>query len=387
MPTTPVQIHDFRVEITDEQIADLRDRLDRTRWPEPETVDDWSQGVPLGYARELCEYWASEYDMQRLADRLNAFPQFHAAIGDLRIHFLHVRSPHEQATPLVMTHGWPGSVVEFLDVIGPLTDPEAHGGSAADAFHVVVPALPGFGFSAKPSRPGTGVERIADAWHELMRHLGYPRYYAQGGDWGSAVTTSMATRALEGLLGVHLNVGLVSPEALLQLGGPTEQEQEMLARTQRFFAEENGYSAQQSTRPQTIGYALADSPAGQLTWIVEKFHAWTDCDGHPEKAVSRDDLLDNVMIYWLTNSAASSARMYWENAQYLAAEPDRPVRIPTAYTQFPEEVFAFSERWLRTRFSDLRYYRAAERGGHFAAFEQPEIFAREVAAGIAALEP
>jgi pimeloyl-ACP methyl ester carboxylesterase len=376
---------DFIVEITDAQIADLRDRLARTRWPEPETVDDWSQGIPLSYTRELCDYWANEYDMQRLAARLNAFPQFHATIGDLGIHFLHVRSPHEQARPLIMTHGWPGSVVEFLDVIGPLTDPETHGGSAADAFHVVVPALPGFGFSGKPSQPGTGIERIARTWHELMGHLGYPRYFAQGGDWGSAVTTAMAARALNGLLGVHLNVALVSPEALDQLGEPTEQEQEMLARAQRFRAEENGYSAEQATRPQTIGYPLADSPAGQLAWVVEKFYAWTDCDGHPEKAVSRDNLLDNVMMYWLTNSAASSARMYWENAHYLDTEPDRPVRIPTAYTQFPEEIFAFSERWLRTRFSDLRYYHAAERGGHFAAFEQPEIFADEVRAGIASL--
>jgi pimeloyl-ACP methyl ester carboxylesterase len=385
MRTATVQIRDFRTEITDAQIADLRDRLARTRWPEPETVDDWSQGTPLSYTRELCEYWANEYDMQRLAARLNAFPQFHATIGDLGIHFLHVRSPHEQARPLIMTHGWPGSVVEFLDVIGPLSDSERHGGSAADAFHVVVPALPGFGFSDKPSRTGVGIERIACAWHELMGHLGYPRYYAQGGDWGSAVTTAMASHAYEGLLGVHLNVALVAPEALHRLGEATEQEQEMLAKAQRFWAEESGYSAEQSTRPQTIGYALADSPAGQLAWVVEKFHAWTDCDGHPENAVSRDDLLDNVMTYWLTNSAASSARIYWENARYLTTEPERPVPIPTAYTQFPEEIFAFSERWLRTRFSDLRYYHAAERGGHFAAFEQPEIFAREIRAGIGAL--
>ncbi|WP_037065848.1 epoxide hydrolase family protein [Pseudonocardia acaciae] len=384
MRTATAQIRDFRAEITDAQVADLRDRLARTRWPEPATVDDWSQGIPLSYTRELCEYWATEYDMRRLAARLNAFPQFHATIGDLGIHFLHVRSPHERARPVVMTHGWPGSVVEFLDVIGPLTDPEAHGASAADAFHLVIPALPGFGFSDKPSHPGTGIERIAGAWHELMVHLGYPRYYAQGGDWGSAVTTAMAAGAFEGLLGVHLNVARASPEALSRLGEPTEREREMLARARRFFAEENGYAAEQATRPQTIGYSLADSPAGQLAWIVEKFYAWADCDGHPENAVSRDNLLDNVMMYWLTNSAASSARMYWENARYLTTQPEL-VRIPAAYTQFPEEIFAVSERWLRTQFSDLRYYHAAERGGHFAAFEQPEIFAREVRAGIAAL--
>ncbi|MEJ3653125.1 epoxide hydrolase family protein [Actinomycetes bacterium KLBMP 9759] len=384
MSTATVQMRDFRAEITDAQIADLRDRLARTRWPDRETVDDWSQGIPLSYTRELCDYWANEYDMHRLAARLNAFPQLHATVGGLGIHVLHVRSPHERARPLIMTHGWPGSVVEFLDVIGPLTDPESHGGSAADAFHVVVPGLPGFGFSDKPSRPGVGVERIARAWHELMGHLGYRHYYAQGGDWGSAVTTAMAVAAPEGLLGVHLNVARVSAAALHRLGEPTEQEREMVARTQRFFAEEAGYSAQQATRPQTVGYALADSPAGQLAWIVEKFYAWADCDGHPENAVARDDLLDNVMVYWLANSAASSARMYWENAAYLDSEPD-PVRIPTAYTQFPEEIFAFSERWLRTQFSDLRYYHAAERGGHFAAFEQPATFVGEVRAGIAAL--
>jgi pimeloyl-ACP methyl ester carboxylesterase len=377
------QIRDFTVEITDEQIDDLRDRLGRTRWPEAETVDDWSQGIPLSYTRELCEYWARDYDMRRLQTRLNAFPQFKAEIADLGIHFLHVRSKHEGARPLVMTHGWPGSVVEFLNVIEPLTDPESHGGSAADAFHLVVPSLPGYAFSDKPSRPGTGIVRTGDMWHELMGALGYPRYYAQGGDWGGLVTAALAGRAPEGLLGVHLNIGLAAPEKLFELGEPTEEEQAMMAHGALYWTEGNGYSAEQSTRPQTIGYPLADSPAGQLAWIVEKFHAWTDCDGHPEKAVSRDDMIDNVMTYWLTNSAASSARMYWESFRNLNTDP---VAIPTAYSQFPEEIFQFSERWLKTRFSDLRYYHATERGGHFAAFEQPEIFVREIRAGIAALE-
>lgn len=380
------QIQEFRVEITDEQIADLRERLGRTRWPETETVDDWSQGIPLSYTQELAQYWARDYDMRRLATRLNAFPQFRATVGGLGIHFLHVRSPHENARPLIMTHGWPGSVVEFLNVIGPLTDPEAHGGSADDAVHLVVPSLPGYGFSDKPSGPGTGVDRTGELWHELMGALGYPRYYAQGGDWGGLVTAALAARAPAGLLGVHLNIAFVQPDALFALGEPTAEEQSMLVRAQRYVTDENGYSTQQSTRPQTIGYPLADSPAGQLAWIVEKFHAWTDCgadgEGHPEKAVSRDELLDNVMMYWLTNSAASSARMYWESFKTIGTDP---VRIPTAYSQFPEEIFAFSERWLRTRFSDLRYYNAVERGGHFAAFEQPELFVREVRAGVAAL--
>lgn len=382
-----VQIRDFQVEITDEQIEDLRGRLARTRWPEAETVDDWSQGIPLTYTRELCQYWAGEYDMRRLQTRLNAFPQFKAEVGDLGIHFIHVRSRHDGARPLIMTHGWPGSVVEFLNVIEPLTDPESHGGTAEDAFHVVVPSLPGYAFSDKPSRHGTGVEAIGDAWHELMGALGYPRYYAQGGDWGGLVTAALAGRAPEGLLGVHLNIGLAAPEKLFELGEPTEEEQAMMAHGAKYWTEGNGYSAEQSTKPQTIGYPLADSPAGQLAWIVEKFHEWTDCQvdgaGHPENAVSRDDLIDNVMTYWLTNSAASSARLYWESFRSLNTDP---VSIPTAYSQFPEEIFKFSERWLKTRFSDLRYYNAPERGGHFAAFEQPELFVREVRAGIAALE-
>jgi pimeloyl-ACP methyl ester carboxylesterase len=370
---------EFRVEITDEQITDLRDRLARTRWPEAETVDDWSQGIPLDYTRELAEYWADGYDMRRLATRLNSFPQFKSASG---IHFLHVRSPHPDARPVIMTHGWPGSVVEFLNVIGPLTDPEAHGGSAQDAVHLVVPSLPGYGFSDKPTEPGTDLRRIGELWHQLMGELGYPRYYAQGGDWGGLVTGTMAVQAPEGLLGVHVNMAVVSAEALFELGDPTAEEQAMLARGQRYFTDENGYSTQQSTRPQTVGYSLADSPAGQLAWIVEKFHAWTDNSGHPEDAVSRDELLDNVMVYWLTNSAASSARMYWESFRTL--KPD-PAAVPTAYSQFPEEIFAYSERWLRTRFSDLRYYNQAPRGGHFAAFEQPELFVDEVRAGLRAL--
>ena len=298
------RIDEYRVEITDEQITDLRERLARTRWPEGETVDDWSQGIPLDYTRELAEYWAGGYDMQRLAARLNAFPQFKAVLGGegdgLGIHFLHVRSPHADARPVIMTHGWPGSVVEFLNVIGPLTDPEAHGGSARDAVHLVVPSLPGYGFSDKPAKPGTGVRRIGELWHELMGALGYPRYYAQGGDWGGLVTATMAEQAPEGLLGVHLNIAFVSPEALLELGDPTPEEQAMLARAQRYFTDEHGYSTQQSTRPQTVGYPLADSPAGQLAWIVEKFHAWTDRGaggGPPENAVPRDELLDNVMAY------------------------------------------------------------------------------------------
>jgi pimeloyl-ACP methyl ester carboxylesterase len=378
-----IEVREFRVDTTDGQIDDVRERLARARFPEAETVDDWSQGVPLAYLRELADYWARDYDMHRVADRLNAHPQYLATIDGLDIHLLHVRSPHPDARPLVMTHGWPGSVLEFANVIEPLTDPAAHGGSAEDAFHLVLPTLPGFGFSAKPTRTGFGVEWIADAWHRLMGRLGYPEYYAQGGDWGAFVAAVLGARRPDGLLGIHVNLALASPDALRQLGEPTAEEQRMLAARERFLKEGTGYSAQQSTRPQTVGYALADSPIGQLAWIVEKFHAWTDCAGHPENAVSRDEILDDVMMYWQTNSAASSARIYWES--YGAARLLGEVAAPSAYSLFPKELSQLSERWLRTRFTDLRYYHALERGGHFAALEQPDLFVREVRAGIRAL--
>lgn len=374
-------LHEFRVEISDEEIEDLRRRLRATRWPDDETVEDWSQGVPRNYVQELCAYWVDEYDMRRVEGRLNAFPQYRTEIDGLDIHFLHVRSPRADATPLIMTHGWPGSVVEFLNVLGPLTDPAAHGGDAADAFHVVVPSLPGYGFSGKPSSPGTGIERIAATWDALMSRLGYDRYFAQGGDWGALVTCEMAMLAPDGLKGIHLNVALASPEALAQLGEPSEEEQDQLAKLAHYLEHEAGYSTQQSTRPQTLAYGLADSPAGQCAWIVEKFFSWADCDGHPENAVSRDELLDNVMVYWLANAAASSARLYWESFKKAMATFDE-IAVPSAYSLFPRETVAISERWLRTRFSGLRSYSRAPRGGHFAALEQPGIFVDEVRNGL-----
>lgn len=376
------EVREFRVEISDTQVDDLRNRLSRIRWPDAPTVSDWSQGIPLSYVRELADYWARGYDMHRLADRLNAHPQFHAAVGDLGIHFLHVRSPHSDARPLIMTHGWPGSVVEFLDVIGPLTDPERHGGQAQDAFHLVVPSLPGYGFSGKPTAPGVGIERIGQVWDQLMAALGYPRYYAQGGDWGALVTTAMGIQQPAGLLGIHINMALASPEALAGLGELTTEEQ-ALGGLLHYQQQEAGYSTQQGTRPQTLGYGLADSPVGQLAWIVEKFHAWTDCDGHPENAVARDTLLDNVMMYWLTNSATSSARLYWESFSALGSFDEVPV--PSAYTRFPKEIMTVTERWLRTRFTGLRYYHEVTKGGHFAALEQPQIFVDEVRAGVRSL--
>jgi pimeloyl-ACP methyl ester carboxylesterase len=370
----------YRVRIDDATIADLRRRLATTRWPDAETTGDWNQGIPLEYTQALCRYWEREYDMQRVATRLNAWPQFRAPIDGLGIHFIHARSPHPQAVPLLITHGWPGSVVEFLKVIGPLTDPPAHGGTAEDAFHVVCPSLPGYGFSDKPRESGWGAERIARAWGELMRRLGYPRYFAQGGDWGSLVTTSIAQQDTAGCRGIHVNMPIVAPD-METMSSLTPLEQSALAGMQHYNDWDSGYSKQQSTRPQTLGYALADSPAGQAAWVVEKFWSWTDCgEGaarHPENVLTRDELLDNVMVYWLSNSAASSARLYWESF----ARPNMdPVTIPVGASIFPKEIFRCSRRWAEKRFLDLRYWNELPKGGHFAAFEQPEAFVGELRA-------
>jgi epoxide hydrolase len=364
----------FRVEATDEQLEDLRQRLHRTRWPEAETVDDWSQGIPLAYTQELCRYWADEYDWRARQDRLNSFPQFRTDIDDLGIHFLHVRSPHAGALPLVLTHGWPGSVVEFLDAIGPLTDPGAHGGDPADAFHVVAPSLPGYGFSDKPARSGWNVERIARAWAELMARLGYDRYGAQGGDWGAMVTAAVAVADPDHVAGIHLNMPVAAPD-LSKMGELTPAEQAGLAHFAAHREWGTGYSKQQSTRPQTLGYGLVDSPAGQCAWIVEKFWAWTDCDGEPERALSRDQMLDNVMLYWLPGTGASSARLYWES--FRAPHMD-VVHAPTGCSIFPHEIIRLPRQWVAQRFTDLRYWNELDRGGHFAAFEQPASFVDEV---------
>lgn len=371
------------MEISEAQIADLRERLARTRWPDAETVEDWSQGLPLAYARELCAYWEQEYEMDRVATRLNAVPQFIAEIDGLDVHFIHLRSPEAAAVPLVLTHGWPGSVLEFLGLLGPLADPVAHGGEAADAFHVVVPSLPGYGFGSKPTEVGWGVERIADAWAELMRRLGYERYVAQGGDWGAPVSIALAARDPEHVAGLSLNYPLAPRRGA---ENPTAEERADLADLKRFRAEEMGYSTQQASRPQTLAYGLADSPAAQCAWVVEKFRAWSDCDGHPENSFSRDELLDNVMVYWLNSTAASSARLYWESfGKSFGGGADARIATPTAYVAYPREIVRLSERLARTRFTDLRHYDRVARGGHFAALEVPEIFLAEVRAGVRAL--
>jgi pimeloyl-ACP methyl ester carboxylesterase len=367
----------FHLDVPESDLDDLRARLSRTRWPDPETVDDWSQGVPLAYLQELCRHWADGYDWRRLEARLNAIGQFRTEIDGLGIHFLHARSPHAGALPLLLTHGWPGSVVEFLKVIGPLTDPPAHGGAAHDAFHVVCPSLPGYGFSDKPASPGWGVPRIAAAWAELMARLGYDRYGAQGGDWGATVTTRLAAVDAEHLAGIHVNMAIVSPDDIRASGEPTEAEQAALAAFAEHRRWGTGYSKQQSTRPQTVGYGLVDSPAAQCAWIVEKFWAWTDSGGDPESVLTRDELLDNVMLHWLPGTGASSARLYWES---FAGMDREPIGVPAGVSVFPREIFPVSRRWVERRFRDLRHYNELDRGGHFAAFEQPELFIDEVRA-------
>lgn len=368
------EVRPFTVDISADAVADLRDRLGRTRWPNPEPVDDWSQGIPLAYAKELCHYWQSEYDFDAARDRLNTFPQFLTEIDGLDVHFLHARSAEPGALPLVLTHGWPGSVVEFLNVLGPLTDPAAHGGDPADAFHVVCPSLPGYGWSGKPTTVGWGVDHIAQVWSVLMARLGYDRYGAQGGDWGAMVTASVGRQDPDHVAGIHLNMPVAAPDPDT-FGDLTPLEQQALADLDRHRKEGTGYSKQQSTRPQTLGYGLADSPAGQCAWIVEKFHEWTDCDGHPENAVPRDALLDNVLVYWLTNSATSSARLYWES---FTGGNMAEIGVPMGASIFPKEIIRMSRRWASKRFTDIRYWNELDRGGHFAALEQPETFVNEV---------
>jgi pimeloyl-ACP methyl ester carboxylesterase len=367
-------IESFRIAASDEALEDLRRRLRATRWPERECVDDWSQGIPLAYVQEVCAYWAEKYDWRAREPLLNRWPQFRTPIDGLGIHFLHARSPHRDALPLVMTHGWPGSIVEFQKVIGPLVDPPAHGGDARDAFHVVCPSLPGYGFSDKPARSGWNVERIGRAHAELMQRLGYARYVAQGGDWGAMVTTATGLQDPDHCAAIHLNMVIAPPDPAT-MAELSEREKSALAGMQHYGDWDSGYSKQQSTRPQTLGYGLSDSPAGQAAWILEKFWSWTDCNGHPENALSRDEMLDNVMLYWLPGTAASSARLYWESFR----QPGLPeVPLPTGCSIFPKEIFRASRRWAEKRFTKIIHWNELEQGGHFAAFEQPEVFVREL---------
>jgi epoxide hydrolase len=375
LPAATDEVTPFRLRVPDSVLEDLERRLSTTRWPEQEPVPDATQGAQLAKVRDLTRYWLEHYDWRRAEARLNGFGQFCTRLDGLGIHFLHVRSPHENALPLLLTHGWPGSVVEFLDVIGPFTDPTRYGGRAEDAFHVVIPSLPGHGFSDRPATTGWNAPRTARAWAQLMERLGYRRYIAQGGDWGSVVTTELAKQKPDGLAGIHLNLAATFGPPVAD--DPTEEEAEALARFERFRTGGFGYFSEQSTRPQQVGYGLTDSPAGQAAWIYEKIAEWSDSGNGLENVLGYDQILDYIMLYWLPATAASSARFYWEIAR-IRPTPDL-FDVPIGYTTFPAELLAFPRIWAERLYQDnLVYFNTAERGGHFAAFEQPALFTEEV---------
>ena len=381
LPLWPARAQDraimpFAYRATDAALADLKTRLAATRWPERETVNDWSQGVPLERMRALVDYWRGGYDWRRCEEALARIPQFRTSIDGLGIHFIHARSPHKQARPLLMTHGWPGSVIEFLEIVAPLTDPTRHGGQPEDAFHLVAPSLPGFGFSDKPAEKGWNADRIARAWSELMQRLGYDQYVAQGGDWGTFVTMRLAQLGLPGVSAIHLTKPQVVPDTLP--ARLTAVQQRAIDAQKRFEEDGSGYFAIQETRPQTIGYPLTDSPAGQAAWIYEKFHAWTDNRGRPEDALTRDQMLDNITLYWLTGTAASSARIYAEHAGIGKSGNAGQVALPVGVSIFPREIFVTPRDWAEQFFPRLVYWNEAARGGHFAAFEEPGLFVEEM---------
>ena len=367
------EITPFTINTSEEQLTDLRNRINNTRWAEEECVNDWSQGIPLTYVREIADYWANQYDWRKSEQHLNTFDHFQTNIDDLDIHFIHQKSPHPDAYPLIITHGWPGSIVEFHKVIQPLVDPTKHGGKAEDAFHVVCPSLPGYGFSGKPSQSGWGVEKIAETWDQLMVRLGYENYGAQGGDWGAAVTTQIG-RNIGHCDAIHINmpIGRPTPESLQD---PTDEEKSALEGLTYYQEWDSGYSKQQSTRPQTLGYGLVDSPVGQMAWIIEKFWSWMDCDGHPENTLTRDELLDNVMLYWLTASGASSARLYWESFGSFGGGDK--VELPTGVASFPKEIIRSPRRWCEESYN-ITHWTTMPKGGHFGAFEQPELFINDL---------
>ncbi|MFE0329686.1 epoxide hydrolase family protein [Streptomyces sp. NPDC003753] len=390
MTSSPAEsIRPFRLAIPQSDLDDLHDRLDRTRWPDELSGVGWAYGVPLGYLKELVRYWRHDYDWRAAEARLNAWPQFTTEIDGAHVHFAHVRSPEPDATPLIITHGWPGSIVEFLDAVGPLTDPAAHGGDPADAFHVVVPSIPGFGLSGPTRDTGWEAGRVADAWVELMDRLGYPRFGAQGGDWGAGISRELGRAHPERVIGIHLNLlpgaqQLTEP-APEELAALSSEERERTLTSWRRWSEWQregaGYAMLHSTRPQTLAYALTDSPVGQLAWIVEKFREWTDSEELPEEAVDRDLLLTNVSLYWLTGTAGSSSRIYYERAHTTgrAAAPAEPSTAPTALAVFPAEI-QIPLRHRAERTENLVRWTEFDRGGHFAAMEEPDLLVEDVRA-------
>jgi pimeloyl-ACP methyl ester carboxylesterase len=391
---TRTEIRPFTVVVDQAALDDLRRRIEATRLPSKELVDDRSQGVQLATIKELGRYWAADYDFGRVEARLNALPQFTTEVDGVEIHFIHVRSPDDDALPLIMTHGWPGSVIELLETIGPLTDPTAHGGTAEDAFHLVLPSLPGYGFSGEPTEIGWYTGRVAKAWAELMQRLGYTRYVAQGGDQGAAVTDDLGRQRPEGLVGIHMNLLRTALGSVDGLPAESEQERAALDAVATFRRSGFGYFLEQSTRPQTIGYALLDSPIALAAWMLDhdtdSYYkiAGAFVDGKPAGNLTRDHILDNVTLYWLTATGTSAARSYWEGgraAALAAGKPPPAVSIPVGFTTFPGEIFRAPRGWVETLYPTLLYFNEAERGGHFAAWEEPELFARELRAAFASL--
>lgn len=378
---TEDSIHPFRIDIPQAALDDLHRRLEATRWPERETAEGAAQGVPLARMQALAEHWRHRYDWRRTEARLNAFAQYRTNIDGLGIHFLHIRSRHADALPMLLTHGWPGSVLEFEQAIAPLVDPTAHGGRASDAFHLVIPSIPGFGFSDKPSSTGWTRQRIAQAWGTLMGRLGYTRYVAQGGDWGSAITHAMANEALPGLAAIHINLPTVLPAAVP--AQPTAQEQAAYAALQKFSTQDFGYYLQQMTRPQTIGYALADSPVGLAAWMAEKFIGWADNSAAAGGGLAVDTLLDHISLYWLTNTATSSARLYWENPDSGFAANE--IHLPVGVSVFPHDFYQPPKAWAERCYHHLIHWNEVAHGGHFAALEQPAIFVDELRTCFASL--
>ena len=391
LAATDIAIRPFRINAPEEQLRDLRRRVVATRWPERETVNDRSQGAQLAKIQELVRYWGTDYDWRKAEAKLNALPQFVTEIDGLDVQFVHVRSRHPNAMPLIMTHGWPGSVFELVKVIEPLSDPTAHGGRADDAFDLVLPSMPGYGFSGKPKGTGWDPNHIARAWAELMNRLGYEHYVSQGGDWGSVVADKMASQKPAGLVGIHVNMpATVPPDVAKALNngdpapaGLSDVEKAAFASLNNLYTKGGGYAAMMVTRPQTLGYGLSDSPAGLAAFFYDKFADWTDSGGQPEKALTQDEMLDDITLYWLTNTAASSAQLYWENNANNFNAVD--IAIPAAITVFPGEIYRAPRSWAERSYHNLIYFHEVSKGGHFAAWEQPELFAEELRAAFRSL--
>jgi pimeloyl-ACP methyl ester carboxylesterase len=395
-PAADAAIRPFEVHIPEATISDLRQRVRVTRWPDQETVSDQSQGVQLAKIQTLVQYWGTGYDWRKVEARLNGLPQFVTKIDGLDIHFIHVRSRHPHALALIITHGWPGSVLELEKAIGPLTDPTAYGGRAEDAFDVVIPSMPGYGFSERPTGTGWDPERIGRAWAVLMQRLGYTRYVSQGGDWGSVVADAMGRQAPPGLLGIHVNMPAAVPDNVVKAlndGDPvplglSPAEAAAFDSLSKFFTKNAGYGVMMVTRPQTVGYGLTDSPAGLAAWMYDKFAQWTYSGGEPERSLSKDEMLDDITLYWLTNSAVSSARLYWENNNNnfgATAQKTNEISVPVAVTVFPGEIYRAPKSWTEHAYGHLIYFNEVDKGGHFAAWEEPELFASELRAAFRSL--